>query len=52
MKKINGVSTEPSTSDKISDSMNTGLAAFLKFLSGFLFNVLGGKGFSDILRIF
>ncbi|MBQ6264398.1 MAG: hypothetical protein IJK60_03010 [Clostridia bacterium] len=52
LKKINGVSTEPTASDKISDSMNTGIAAFLKFLSGFLFNILGGKGFSDILRIF
>ena len=52
LKKINGVSSEPTVSDKISDSMNTGLSAFLKFLSGFLFNTLGGKGFSDIFRLF
>jgi hypothetical protein len=52
LKKINGVSTEPSVSDKISDSLNAGLASFLKMLSGLLFNILGGKGFSDIFRLF
>ena len=52
LKKIKGVSTEPSVSDKISDSLNAGLASFLKMLSGLLFNILGGKGFSDIFRLF
>ncbi len=52
IKKINGVSSEPNFSDKISESLNTGLAAFLKMISGLLFNILGGKGFSDIFRLF
>ncbi len=50
--KINGVSNEPSIGDKIKDKANEGLADAMERLSVFLYKVFGGKGFSDIFRIF
>ena len=50
--KINGVSSEKSFSDKAKDKANDALADAMERLSVFLYRILGGKGFSDIFRIF
>lgn len=50
--KIKGEKTEKDFSEKVSDGFNSSLADFMERLSVFLYRVLGGKGFSDIIRIF
>lgn len=50
--KINGKSSESSFGDKVSDAASSSFATFMVKLSNFLYKVLGGKGFSDIFRIF
>ncbi len=50
--KINGVKQDKDFGEKISDSMNNSFAESMEKLSVFLYKWLGGKGFSDIFRIF
>ena len=50
--KINGVNPDKDLGEKISDSMNKSLAESMERLSVFLYKWLGGKGFSDIFRVF
>lgn len=50
--KINGVSNEPDAGDKISEKANNGLNIIITWLANWLYNTIGGKGFSDIFRLF
>ena len=50
--KINGVKQDKDFGEKISDSMNNSFAESMERLSVFLYKWLGGKGFSDIFRVF
>ena len=52
LNRINGISDEPTIGDEISGKVENGLTAMLKVISAALFSLLGGKGFSDIFRIF
>ncbi len=50
MNTINGVSTEPTTGDKIGDAANKGAATIIELFSKILFSAFGGKGFGDVVR--
>lgn len=50
--KINGKSSEPDAGDKISEKANAGLNVIITWLASWLYNTIGGKGFSDIFKLF
>lgn len=50
--KINGtLPAEPTVGDKLSDAATYGFTSFIIALSDTLYRTIGGKGFSDIVRI-
>lgn len=50
--KINGKTEEPTVKDKISEGATESFTKFIVKFSDFLYKVLGGKGYSDVFRIF
>ena len=50
--KINGGSEDKTPAEKIEDGANQALARFMEVLTQFLYKFLGGRGFSDIFRLF
>lgn len=48
--KARGVSTDPTTKDKMKDGFNNGFSVVVEKISEFLFKTIGGKGFGDVIH--